>query len=138
MLKFGTTPITAPTIDAIPGSLIIGAIAGLLGAGFIIVNTYLGLFRKAYIKQPWLKVIEAICFSIATTTFFYWSPYFANDCIDLKKSPVATDNKDLIVNYDCPEDHYSPLATLFFNTEGAAIRSIISRFEGPGGILVSW
>jgi len=44
----------------------------------------------------------------------------------------------LIVNYDCPEGKFSPLATLFFNTEGAAIRSIISRFDGPGGILVSW
>ena len=42
------------------------------------------------------------------------------------------------MQYDCPDNNYSPLATLFFNTEGAAIRSIISRFDGSGGILVSW
>ena len=50
---------------------------------------------------------------------------------------MADDNKDLIVQYDCPDNNYSPLATLFFNTEGAAIRSIISRFDGEGGILVT-
>ena len=104
------------------------------------MNTYLGLFRKAYIKQPWLKVIESIFFSVATTSVFFWSPWFANDCIDMTKPgyEVSKENADLVVNYDCPENHYSPLATLFFNTEGAAIRSIISRFEAPGGILVSW
>ena len=85
-----------------------------------------------------MKVLESIFFSVATTSVFFWSPYFANDCIDMNEKPVSDENQDLVVNYDCPEGHYSPLATLFFNTEGAAIRSIISRFEAPGGILVSW
>lgn len=83
-----------------------------------------------------MKVCESIFFSIATTSYFYWSPYFFNDCVDI--SQTDSDVDDLLVNYDCPDGKYSPLATLFFNTEGAAIRSIISRFEGPGGILVSW
>ena len=139
MLKFGTRPVTAPTIDTIPGSIITGAVCGLLGAGFIIVNTYLGLFRKHYITKPWMKIVEAVLFSTVTTTCFYWSPWFANDCTSL--ADIRTNNPanlDLVVNYDCPTDEYSPLATMFFNTEGDAIRTIISRFEGPGGILVDW
>ena len=87
-----------------------------------------------------MKVVESIVFSVMTTSVFFWSPWFANDCIDMTKPgyEISKENADLVVNYDCPKDHYSPLATLFFNTEGAAIRSIISRFEAPGGILVSW
>ena len=77
-------------------------------------------------------------FSVLTTSVFFWSPYFFSDCVDLKAQPVLESNEDLIIQYDCPDDHYSPLATLFFNTEGAAIRSIISRFCDTGGIIVSW
>ena len=46
VLKFGTTPITSPTIETIPGALITGVLAGVLGGGFIAVNTYMGLARK--------------------------------------------------------------------------------------------
>lgn len=46
---------------------------------------------------------------------------------------------DIIVQYDCPTGQYSPLATMFFNTEGDAIKALISGFEGPGGVnSTSW
>ena len=86
-----------------------------------------------------MKILESVLFSVVTTTFFYWSPFFADDCISL--DDIRTNNPrnlDYVVNYDCPDNEYSPLATMFFNTEGDAIRTIISRFEGPGGILVNW
>lgn len=38
------------------------------------------------------------------------------------------------MSYDCIPGEYDPLATMFMNTEGDAIRAIISGFEGPGGI----
>ena len=46
VLKFGTTPITSPTIETIPGAVITGVFAGVLGGGFIAVNTYMGMARK--------------------------------------------------------------------------------------------
>ena len=73
-----------------------------------------------------------------TTSVFFWAPYFFNDCTYYTEDSIASENDDLVVTYDCPEDHYSPLATLFFNTEGAAIRTIISRFDAKGGIIVPW
>ena len=36
--------------------------------------------------------------------------------------------------YTCPEGQYNPLATMFFNTEGSAIRVLISSYESPNGI----
>ena len=51
----------------------------------------------------------------------------------------AFSDEDIIVQYDCDSNYYNPLATNFFNTEGDAIRSIISGFEGPGGVnSTSW
>ena len=83
VLKFGTTPITSPTIEAIPASIITGTLAGCFGAGFIAVNTYMGMARKKLVTTPIMKIIEAVIFSILTTTVFYWSPFFFKDCINL-------------------------------------------------------
>ena len=85
VLKFGTTPITSPTIEAIPASIITGILAGCFGAGFIAVNTYMGMARKKIVTSPIMKIIEAVIFSILTTSVFYWSPYFFKDCIDLSE-----------------------------------------------------
>ena len=46
VLKFGTIDIQPPTLLVIPGSIIVGAIAGVLGGVFVLVNSNLGLLRK--------------------------------------------------------------------------------------------
>jgi len=50
------------------------------------------------------------------------------------ENSLSDDNKEIAVQYDCPHGYYSPLATMFMNTEGDAIKSIISGFESYGGI----
>ena len=72
-------------------------------------------------------------FSLLSTTVFFWFPYyFHTECVS--KEDVSTINKDLMVTYNCPEGKYSSFATMFFNSEGDALRSILSNFEGKGGI----
>jgi len=135
VLKFGVTNITPPTIDVLPGSIIVGAMTGVLGAGFVAVNSNLGLLRKKIITKNWQKLAEAAFFSFLTTSTFYWLPYIFQEC---KSSVLITGNdKEIIVNYSCPENNFNPLATMFFNTEGDAIRSLISGFEGPNGVNAS-
>ena len=41
---------------------------------------------------------------------------------------------DLVVQYNCQEGEHSPISTMFENEEIGAIRSIMSGFDGPGGI----
>lgn len=50
------------------------------------------------------------------------------------RSDISEKNQELLLQYNCKEGEYSPLATMFFNEELGAIRSIMSGFEGPGGI----
>ena len=52
-LKFKATFVDSPTMATIPAAIIIGIVTGLLGAFFIIVNTYLGKKRKIYITKNW-------------------------------------------------------------------------------------
>lgn len=111
----------------LPGALIVGAICGVLGGLFIIVNSNLGILRKKYITSNTAKLVECVLFSVATTTSFYFFPKLLNDCRDAT-GVLSSTNHELVVEYDCPPGQYSPMATMFMNTEGSAIRSIISGF----------
>ena len=138
VLKFGVSNIRPATLEVIPGSIITGAACGVLGAGFVIINSNLGLLRKKYINSTWKKLLEAFLFSFGTTTCFFWFPFVFHDCYSTA-SITDPANEEIIVQYDCPNGEYSAMATMFMNTEGSAIRSIISGFEGPGGVnSTSW
>lgn len=50
MLKFGVTNISPATIDVLIGSFVVGAVCGIMGGIFVIVNSNLGLIRKKYIN----------------------------------------------------------------------------------------
>jgi len=52
-LKFGVVQVTAPTIKIIPACMIVGALGGLMGAFFVIINNWMAFFRKFYITKKW-------------------------------------------------------------------------------------
>ena len=80
VLKFGVENIKPATLEVIPGSFITGAICGVMGAVFVLVNSNLGLIRKKYVNTNWKKLLETCLFSIATTTSFYYLPALFMDC----------------------------------------------------------
>mmetsp|Transcript_35690 Transcript_35690/g.43688 ORF Transcript_35690/g.43688 Transcript_35690/m.43688 type:complete len:273 (+) Transcript_35690:655-1473(+) len=134
VLKFGVNNITPPTVDVIPGSIVVGAISGVLGGLFVIVNSNLAMIRKKVVTKNWQKLLEAALFSLATTTAFYWFPFIFEEC---RAIGAGSSNDDIIVAGACPKGSYNPLATMFFNTEGDAIRSLISGFESENGVNAS-
>ena len=133
-LRFiGDAELNNATIRTIPACIFNGLICGVVGAVNIKLTFKLKVLRNKYIKAKWLRLIEVCIVTLVTTTAFFWMPYFLKaDCA--KKSTIAPRNKDLLVSYDCPEGEYNPFATMFFNAEGDALRTILSRYEGPGGI----
>ena len=130
-LKFGLEQVTAPTLKILPACFIVGALGGLLGGWFVIINNWMAFFRKFYITTKWWRPLEAGAFSILTTTCFFWAPYVFSRCV-LNDTVESDETKELLVTYTCPKGSYNPLATLFFNTEGAAIGSIIAGQEEKG------
>jgi hypothetical protein len=116
---------------------------GVMGALFVIVNNWMGFFRKYYITKTWMRPIETAVFSFVICTTFFWAPFVFASCESINYTVGAADDKsDLVVAYTCPEStlaasgvttyFYNPLATLLFNTEGSAIRAIISGQEDDG------
>ena len=131
-LKFKATFVESPTFSTVPAAIILGIICGLLGALFIYVNTNLQKIRKRKITKNWQKLLEVFIFSLVTSSAFYWVPKMYNEC--RSDADISEENLDLLVQYDCKEGEHSPISTMFENEEVGAIRSIMSGFDGPGGI----
>ena len=80
VLKFGVENIKPSTFEVLPGSFITGAICGVMGATFVLVNSNLGLIRKKYVNTTWKKLLETCFFSLGTTSCFYFLPILFPDC----------------------------------------------------------
>ena len=133
-LKFKSTFVESPTLSSIPTAIILGTICGLLGAFFIFINTNLGKIRKKLITKNWQRLLEVVLFSLATSTAFYWTPMIYGECKSNEK--IDAENMDLLSQFNCKENEHNPLATMFVNEEVGSIRSIMSGFDGPGGIRI--
>jgi len=101
-----------------------GVLGGVLGAFFINVNTYVNKLRKDYIKKPWVKVLEAGFFCVATTSLFYWTTYKFGSCV--KREMDVNEKEQEYYSFWCEKGNYDPLATIFFASEGEVIRNIMS------------
>lgn len=123
-LKFDTVIYPTPTFQSLPAALIIGSFCGILGVIFVSMNTYVHMFRKDFLSSPALRVTEVVVIAMVTSSFAYWLPYTANAiCF-----PMGDNDQKILVQYNCPTDYFNPLATLFFNTEGSIIKSIVSGY----------
>ena len=89
----------------------------MLGSVFVLINSNLGLIRKKYVNTTAKKLIETCLFSLATTTCFYYIPLIFDDC-NLASTITFDDFEKSLVQYNCPEGYYDPLATMSMNTEG--------------------
>jgi len=139
VLKFGIMPEEHPIpLYELSGACIIGLVCGVMGAIFIRVQIILLKLRKKSVLRNWQKVLEVSMFSAFTATTFFLVAITLNKCIP-KSDPVFP----FYHNARCPENEYSPMATLFFNTEGGTIRSLLSKavtlnlFE-TSAFLLAW
>ena len=110
--------------------------AGALGSLFVSVNTWMGYLRKRIIKNNSSKIIETGMFGFATISVMSIIVISFNEC---KRTPICYDCNtqakwddyhkeiDQFIEWDCDENFYSPLATLFFNTEGGTIKTLFKK-----------
>jgi H+/Cl- antiporter ClcA len=64
-------------------AIVLGAVCGILGALFVTANTYVNMFRKIFLTKSFLKPLECVLIAFFTATFWYWTPYLANErCIE--------------------------------------------------------
>lgn len=71
-VKFGEVVSTDEnSILDLPAAIILGVVAGLLGAFFIYVNVNVNILRKKYVNTNVKKIIECVLFAFVTSSAFY-------------------------------------------------------------------
>lgn len=122
-LKFGKLEANEDNgVLDIPAMIFIGAICGLLGAFFIFVNIKMSIWRKKYITQNYMKLLEASFFVLATTLVFFGACLLRKDSCHINSVEYAKEE----VQFMCRDGFYNPLASLILNTEGGTIRNLMA------------
>lgn len=110
----------------LPLFIIMGALGGLLGALFNILNYWLTIFRIRYIHRPCLQVMEAMLVAAVTATVSFAMIYFSNDC-----QPLPSDStEEYPLQLFCADGEYNLMATAFFNTPERSVRSLLHNPPG--------
>ncbi|XP_061761140.1 H(+)/Cl(-) exchange transporter 7 isoform X2 [Nerophis ophidion] len=110
----------------IPLFIAMGAIGGLLGALFNVLNYWLTIFRIRYVHRPCLQVMEAMLVAAVTATVSFTMIYFSDDCQPL--GPEHTEEYPL--QLFCADGEYNSMATAFFNTPERSVRSLFHNQPG--------
>ena len=106
-----------------------------MGACFVLANLKVNTFRRAFLTSKTQRIVEAIFFAFVTSSAFFWMPSSTKIYCE-SVDEVDEKYEELLVRYNCEEGTYNPLASMFFNEEIGAIRTIISSYAGEGGIKV--
>ncbi|XP_013381142.1 H(+)/Cl(-) exchange transporter 7 [Lingula anatina] len=103
----------------IPIFLMIGAIGGLFGALFNMINHKLSVFRMRHVYRKSTKVVEAMIVAGITAMIAFVLMYFITDC-----SPLGNDPTEHPVQFFCSDGEFNGLAALFFQTPEASVKSL--------------
>ncbi|KAL1498027.1 hypothetical protein ABEB36_008889 [Hypothenemus hampei] len=116
----------------IPIFIIMGAVGGLLGALWNHVNYKITVFRMRYIRQKWLKVMEACTVAAVTATVGFLMMFSINDC-----RPRGQDPTKYPTQLYCTDGQYNVLASIWFQTPEASVRSLFHdppNTHNPGSL----
>ncbi|XP_036407381.1 H(+)/Cl(-) exchange transporter 7-like [Megalops cyprinoides] len=110
----------------IPIFIAMGALGGVLGALFNVLNYWLTIFRIRYIHRPCLQVMEAMLVAAVTATVSFAMIYFSNDC-----QPLVQDQaEEYPLQLFCADGEYNSMASAFFNTPERSVRSLFHNTPG--------
>ncbi|XP_072224245.1 H(+)/Cl(-) exchange transporter 7 isoform X2 [Leuresthes tenuis] len=110
----------------IPLFIAMGALGGILGALFNVLNYWLTIFRIRYVHRPCLQVMEAMLVAAVTATVAFTMIYFSDDC-----QPLGPDHtEEYPLQLFCADGEYNSMATAFFNTPERSVRSLFHNQPG--------
>jgi len=126
LFEMGIAIDTIVSMENILMAIVIGMICGPLGAIMLTCITYLNMLRAHFIKEKWQKFLEIMLLAVLTSTCFFFAPYYMNsECVPNITEPIYEGMGNITVRYNCPEDYYSPLATMLLNTETSIVKTIV-------------
>lgn len=114
----------------LPIFMLMGAFGGSAGALWIKINKTINIFRDKFIKQKFVRIIEAIMVAAVSASFACLMMYLINDCRPLGNDPTLTP-----VQLFCEDNQYNAAASLWFQTPESSVKSLFHDPPGSHKIL---
>jgi hypothetical protein len=125
-------------IYELPIFILIGALGGVLGALFNDINEKVSLYRKKNLNAfKWKRLVELSLITLLMSFISFILPICWTKCEpmpeitpDLKLQEIMLIND--LVQFQCPEEYYNPLASLYFTSGDIAMRQLFHFRELDG------
>lgn len=113
--------------------MLLGILGGLLGTAFNSMSAQLTIWRNKFFRHRPKRdrILEVVAVAFLTSTISFCLPLM----VSCQKCPITAADMcprnpssyvGNYVSFQCGENEHNDLATLFFNTQDAAIRSLLS------------
>ncbi|CAH1784480.1 unnamed protein product [Owenia fusiformis] len=120
----------------LPLFLMQGLIGGIFGAVYVHLNYKLTVFRRAYITEKWMKLLEACIVAVISALMHFMFVWASNDCTDITPHGAHV----MTVQGFCPDGKHSSMATIFMKApEGSLIGMLHNdiKYYEPLGLLIA-
>lgn len=119
----------------------IGAMGGILGAGFNHINKLVSIYRKKHLNPyKWKRIVELVLITFAMSFISYILPMCWQVCTPIPEDPTGhftvqeTQLLTELVQFQCEPGEYNQLASLYFTSGDLAMRQLFHfrEFNGEG------
>ncbi|XP_071173086.1 H(+)/Cl(-) exchange transporter 7-like isoform X3 [Mytilus edulis] len=105
----------------IPVFVVMAVVGGVLGASFVVLNYKLTVFRQRFLRNNWLKVIEAGVVAMVSALLAFILMVVVDDCTATK--PFG--NNTVTARMHCKPGEHHGLSNLFLNTPEGCLKSLL-------------
>jgi chloride channel 7 len=114
-----------------------GVAGGIMGAFFNEINKRMTLFRESYSKQVWKRMIELLALTAFFAVVTFLLPLMWTACTDIPTDTAnwttqQLDLLDKLVQFQCSDNKYNQLASLFFVPSDVAMLQLYHFKEVDG------
>jgi chloride channel 7 len=116
---------------------VMGAVGGIMGAFFNYLNMRVTMYRMQYAHQTWKRMVELLVITLVMSLIAFLLPLMWTTC-----TPIPTNTADWtaqeiglldeLVRFQCGDNHYNQLASLYFVPADTAMQQLY-HFKEVGG-----
>ncbi|KAL3859959.1 hypothetical protein ACJMK2_010137, partial [Sinanodonta woodiana] len=108
-------------VREVPIFLIMGVVAGLIGAAFVVISYKLAVFRRKYFTKKWTKLLEAGVVASCSGIVAFLMMYLIDDCTD--KQPY--NSHAAISKMYCEGNKHHSLSTMLLASPEGSLKGLL-------------